>query len=171
MGFGPFDTEIHPLVAVIRTLDTAATSAASGYDDVFREPLLTDSDDDQIGEPDTVFGSEIRLIMQQESDDQERITMGPGGNLPTTFITLSVFRSRLAEGGWLGADGNPTIKVGARLLRIESMDGEKQWTYGTSEEEPRWLHLDEIRMADAHLAGRNNFFLWEFRSRIEGPST
>jgi hypothetical protein len=173
MGFGPFDTEVFPLVAVIRTLDTAATEAASGYDPLFREPLLTDSDDDQIGEPDTVFGDEIRLIMQQESDDQERLTMGPGGNLPGTFITLSVFRSRLEENGWLGADGNPTIKVGARLVRIEAVDGEKQWTYGTSDEdgEPRWLHLEEIRMADAHLAGRNNFFLTEWRSRKEGPTT
>jgi hypothetical protein len=167
MGFGPFDSEIFPLIAVIRKLDTAATEAASGYDPVFREPYLTDSDDDGIGEPDTQYGPEIRIRCQLESDDQERLTMGPGGNTPGTFITLSIFRAALSEQGLLGADGKPAIPVSARLTGLETVRGETMWTY----DRPDWLHIEEIRMADAHLANRNNFFLFECRSWKEGPTT
>lgn len=165
MPFGPFDSEIHPLIAVFRELDTAATAAAGSYNNSFREPFLTDTDDDGIGEPDQQYGSEISIRVQVESDVQEAFSMGQGGDMPRTSITLSVFRERLREAGYLGADGKPTLKKGTRLVRIEDLDGETQWTYDS----PDWLYIEQIRFADAHLAGKNNFFLVECKSREEGP--
>ncbi len=164
MGFGPFDTEIHPLIAVIQPLDTSATEAAGGYDDELREPILTDSGDDGIGEPDTQYGPQFEIRVQVESDDQEVFNIGQGGTLPRTFITLSIFRQRLKSQGLLGTDGKPTFANGARLLKLKALNGETQWTY----DRPDWLYLEEVRLADAHLAGKNNFFLTEWKSRQEG---
>ena len=168
MGLGPFDSEINPMMAVLKQFDTVAGDAAGAFDDELDEPVLTDGDGDGVGEmPSAIYSAEIKVPGQLESSALEALTMASGGNLPTSSILVSFSRGRLEGLGLMNADGRPKIKPGDRWVRLEDMRENVMWTFDRPDE---GLVCEEIRLEDAFLGGRSNWFLATFNSRKEGPT-
>ena len=104
---------------------------------------------------------------QLESSALEALTMASGGNLPTSDIFVSFSRGRLESLSLMGSDGKPLIKPGDRWVRLEDMIGNTMWTFDQPNE---GLVCEEIRMSDAFLGQRSNWFIATFKSRKEGPT-
>ena len=168
MPLGPFDSEIFPIVVVLKQLDTAATESAGAYNHVMREPILVDTDGDGIGEyPSELYASETKVPGQLESNSTELFNMMSGGNLPESNIFVSFSRGRLEMLGLMDTDGRPKIKTGDRWVRAEDMAGNVMWTFNRPD---AGLVCEEIRMSDAFIGGRSNWFLATFKSRKVGPT-
>jgi len=169
MGLGPFDSEIFPMMIVLTQFDPASVSSAGGYDDIAREPILTDGDGDNIGEyPSQLQTAEVKVPGQVESSSLEALSMSAGGDLPDSSIQVSFSRGRLESLSLMNADGRPKIKKGDRWIRLEDMSGNIMWTF---DRPAGGLYCDEIRMSDAFIGGRSNWFLATFKSRRgkQGP--
>jgi len=167
MGLGPFDSLIFPVVAIIQRVDMVATEAAAGYNHRFREPVLTDSGTDGIGESTVVLGAEIEIPCQVENSRHEDLSPGQGGDLPETSIILTMSRTDLKALSLIGTDGRVGLRPGAdRLIRIENEIGEKLRTFNRP---PGGLYLTEAKPADAYLGNTANFILATFEDRPRGP--
>lgn len=169
MGLGPFDSEIDPVVAVITQFTPAAAEAAGKLDHTMRERLLVDGDGDGKGEePSELYGAEIKVRCQLERRSLEVLSMGAGGDLATSEILISFSRGTLASFTPTLIDvttGNPKIKKGDKLVRIEHLDGSKAWTFTGA------LYCEEILLSDAYLGERSNWFLSTWKSRKRGPTS
>lgn len=175
MGFGPFDTEIFPMVAVIAQFDPATADAAGKLNHVMRERNLMDGDGDGVGdEPPELYKSGDDLLSvrcQLERKSMEALEMASGGNLATSEIMVSFSRGTLSSYSPSLIDtttGKPKIKPGDRLVRIDTPAGDKVWTFDTPQANA--LFCNEIVPSDAYLGERSNWFLSTWGSRKHGPT-
>ena len=158
------------MVVVLRQWEPIATEAAGGFDHTMREPYLVDGDGDGIGEiPDELYSdTDLKVPAQIESSSMEALSMGSGGNLPGSSILVSFSRSRLESLSLMNADGRPKIKPGDRWIRLEDPAGNIMWTFDRPN--ALGLYCEQIRLLDAYLGERSNWFLASFNSRKQGPT-
>jgi hypothetical protein len=167
MGLGPFDTEIWPALAVIEQFAPAAAESAGKLDHTLRERKLLDGDADGVGdEPAELYAAEIKVRAQFERRKLEDLVMGAGGDLADSEIMISFSRGTLASFTPTLIDattGNPKIKKGDKLVRIENLKATPVWTFS------RPLFCEEIVLSDSWLASEANWFLSIWKSRRQGP--
>jgi len=169
MGLGVFDSEIFPMVVVLKQWTPIAAEAAGGFDHTMREPYLVDGDADGLGEPPAaLYGAEVEIPAQLEVSAIEALTMTSGGDLPNSSILVDFSRGRLESLSLMNADGRPKIKKGDRFVRLETTAGEIMWTFDSPD--AGGLYCDQIRLLDAWLGGRSNWFQATFVSRKKGPT-
>lgn len=167
MGLGPFDSLIFPVSAIVQRVDTVATESASGYNHRFREPTLTDGNADGIGEPDLVMAAAITIPAQVEKSRLEDLTMGEGGDIPETMLTLTFSRGDLRSLGLIDSSGRIKLRRGMdRLIRLDDPTAEKMWTF---DQPPGGLYLTEIGPADSWIGMSLNHILAVFEDKPRGP--
>lgn len=116
--------------AVVHRLDTTATRldnpqglAPQGYDDVFREPVVTDPDSGSSVDSRVSSRKEhppIRVPCQVETTLFENLQMSFAGNMPSTRMTLVFHREHLLALGLLDpTTKNCIIQTGDRVSQLE----------------------------------------------------
>jgi hypothetical protein len=115
---------INRFVAVIRRLDTAATAAVvgGGYDKEF-DSLKRVSDGTQLGAATRREMAELRLYVQLDRTTWGKITRTRGGKQIEADIILTFHWPDLENGGLIGVDGEPLLKAGDRIDKIETIAG------------------------------------------------
>jgi hypothetical protein len=109
---------IQKFVAELGRIDTSAIEAAGNFDDAFREATSIDTDGDGVGDPTRQEMTAIQIPCQIESEVWEALSAHVMGADPDFDIRL-VFHFRDLESlGLVGSDGNATITIGDRLIRI-----------------------------------------------------
>lgn len=111
---------IFPVIATIRCLDIAATRAASGYDETFREEALVSSADG-LGTPSRINKTDIDVPTQiEEKDWFERLQAMTQGNAPETTLFLTFHLNDLKRLGLWEEDANwggrPKFVVGDQVM-------------------------------------------------------
>jgi len=121
---------INKFVAVIRRLDTVATAAVvgGGYDKEF-DAVRVVNDGTQIGSSSRREMDELRLNVQLDRDSWGRNTPGRGGRQVVADIVLVFHWPDLENGGLIGTDGEPLLKVGDRIDKIETVMGDVESTF------------------------------------------
>ena len=116
--------------AVVHRLDTTATRAVNpagpqpqGYDDVFREPVVTDPNSGSSVDArveSRVELAAVRVPCQVETTLFDELRMGFAGNLPQNRVTLVFHRQDLQMLNLIDlGTGNIQIGVGDRVSRLE----------------------------------------------------
>jgi hypothetical protein len=109
------------------------STASSGYDDDFKEPVLADSDGDGIADNRRVEMPSIRIPCQVETGRDEALRMTDGGNVPDSMLVLIFHFADLERMGLVDtATKRPLLKNGDRLaalydrtgMLVEKMPGE-----------------------------------------------
>jgi hypothetical protein len=121
---------INKFVAVIRRLDTAATAAVvgGGYDKEF-DAVRVVNDGTQLGASSRREMPELRLPVQLDRDTWGRNTPGRGGRQVVADIVLVFHWPDLENAGLIGADGEPALKIGDRVEKIETLMGAVESTF------------------------------------------
>jgi len=119
---------------VIGRLNTAAMEAAGVYNDVLREPVLSDSDGDGVGE--TVREeTELEVPAQIATDTWEKLRLAAGGLAPSTEIAIAFDREELEIADMLDTTGETLLRQSDRLIRVDDMDGVTIMTFPTDPNE------------------------------------
>lgn len=124
---------IFPSVVVLRFLNTVTMRSGAKYDDQFREPIATDSDGDNIGEPARDESNEVKVLAQIATRTFDRYFQAEHGRIDETPDLEATFHFRdLEKLGLVQADGRSSIQVGVRLERIENKAGDNLYAFGES---------------------------------------
>lgn len=160
---------IFPMTAVVATLDTEATEAAGGYDDVMQEVVYTDTDDDGIGEtlrqedgPDyTTFPAQV------ENDKDEMQRMVASGDVPDSAVVLIVHHKDMARLGMLDPSrpGGITLQKGDRLVSLSDRGGLVR-TF--PDEAHGGYFCTHVKLADGFVGHRANLTYLAFSERPQG---
>lgn len=111
-------------------LDTTATQAdpdgagalTSGYDDVYREPVVRTVSGERTDA--TQYQSIVQLRAQIEDKSWDMLTMGLNGNLPDTKTRLILHWRELEKKNLYDvADGKPKIRVNDKVVAIRDRRG------------------------------------------------
>jgi len=121
---------INKFVAVIRRLDTAATAAVvgGGYDPDF-DAVRPVVDGTQLGASSRREMAELRLPVQLDRNTWGANRPGRGGRQIVADIILVFHWPDLENGGLIGTDGEPLLKVGDRIDKIETLAGATEATF------------------------------------------
>lgn len=121
---------INKFVAVIRRLDTVATAAVvgGGYDKEF-DAVRVVGDGTQTGASSRREMAELRLPVQLDRDTWGRNQPGRGGRQVLADIVLVFHWPDLENGGLIGTDGEPVLKIGDRIDKIETVMGAVESTF------------------------------------------
>lgn len=161
---------IHPFTAKIGRLDTVKTRAhdpagtvASGYDDVFREPVVTtDGAERKEARQETV----VCAPCQVEDATHKMLVQGPGGDSPSNRIALVFHFQDLERLGLVDTTSKqPRIRPRDRLISLHILcSGKLEQTF---DEEPGWYCV-ESKPAGFGLGGRRNLLICTFQERERG---
>jgi len=154
---------IHPLVAEIEQLDTAATAAASGFDPVWKTPTTTYPGGART--KGQVYKAPIRLRCQVEQIQETAQQRTSAGNVPDSRLILVFHYADLLAGGMVGPDRRALLRVNDRLIALYTRVGELEKAY-----DPK-LYATEVLDAGHGLGGRRNLLLVTFDDRPEGVTT
>lgn len=158
---------INPFMAKIARLDTIKTrsndpagTVSSGYDDIFREPVVTtDGNDRTKGRKETI----VCATCQVEDATHKLMIHGPGGDSPSNRLAL-VFHFKDLER--LGLVDSTTLEARIhprdRLVSLHKACNGR--TVQRFEETPGW-HCVESRPAGFGLGGQRNLLICVFSAR------
>jgi len=121
---------INKFVAVIRRLDTEATSlvVGGGYDDEF-DAVVPVNDGTQLGASSRREMAELRLPVQLDRKSWGEQRMARGGRQVNADIVLTFHWPDLENGGLVDADGECVLKKGDRIAKIETVKGDVEATF------------------------------------------
>ncbi|MEN6368461.1 MAG: hypothetical protein ABFD77_02045 [Thermotogota bacterium] len=121
---------INKFIAVIRRLDTAATAAVvgGGFDKEF-DAVRPLSDGTQFGADSRREMAELRLPVQLDRNTWGRNQPGRGGRQILADIVLTFHWPDLENAGLIGTDGEPVLKIGDRIDKIETVAGATEATF------------------------------------------
>lgn len=157
---------INPFSVGIVQVDLEATHAAGDYDDVFREPKVVASDDEEgVGTDALALGPVVYVQAQIEMGTYEKLRMRGNGNSPEARVTIVLHFSWLEENGYVDADtGTATIpKVGDRLVSIVPPDG------GVGQVFAQPLYCVEAMPTGFGFGRSRNLLVASFDARDKGP--
>lgn len=121
---------INKFVAVIARLDTATTAAVpgGGYDPEF-DTAIPVQDGSQLGAPSRREMADLRINCQLDRKSWGEQNLGRGGRQIVADIVLTLHWPDLENLGLIGTDGEPTLKKGDRIVRIETVKGAVEATF------------------------------------------
>lgn len=121
---------INKFIAVVSRFDTDATAAVvgGGYDQEFDEPVPVD-DGSQLGASSRRYMSEIRIPTQLDRRSWGDQQMTKGGRQVVADIILTFHWPDLENMGLIDAEGEPVLKKGDRIDRIETVAGVVESTF------------------------------------------
>jgi len=121
---------INKFVAVIYRLDTVASAAVvgGGYDDEFDELIPTD-DGTQTGASSRREMAALRLPVQLDRKTWGGYDARRGGKEIEADIILTFHWPDLENGGLIDAGGEPVLKAGDRIDKIETVAGVVESTF------------------------------------------
>lgn len=169
---------IFPFLARIARIDTVATEAdpdaagplTSGYDDVFREPVMVPaSGDDRLGSSARVEATPISVRCQVEPEQFEVLQQMVSGDAAQGRFHLVLHFKDLEDAGLVEASGHAAIRKGDRLVGIDRTDG----TLVQEVPDPPGLYVHEALPRGMGLSLNNahrNLLLLTFRSRDKSVS-
>lgn len=122
---------IFPFLLEIARLDTVATEAdpdaagplESGYDEVFREPVLVPSGGSQTGTLNRVE-TIIEVRGQFEPGEVENLNALISGNSPVGQLVAYLHFKELEDRGLLDPNGQASFKTDDRLVSIKELNGD-----------------------------------------------
>lgn len=146
---------LRPQTAVWGVLDTAATALDpngggdepdAGYDDLFGEPVVySDNGTRVLNRVET----EVRCSVQVEPEEYDDAAPLQNGIGLDRRISLIAFKPELKKLGLLRADGQPTLKIGDRLIAIRHKKTDELILAPAN---PPGLYITEIRPLSFGLA-------------------
>lgn len=152
------------LWADIAQHDTAATAAAGGYDEDFRETTLTDTDDDGLGDADgRVESATISIKAQIETDRQELQRMTGTGDVTQTQLGLVVHMRDMENLGYVEVNGDLKVRKGDRLVKIRNKAGLTRMDFGRTP-----IYVTHAVRLNAWLGNDSNLALLTFGERARG---
>ena len=111
------------MIAVFKMLDTTSTSTGPGYDSILTEPNLEGSGaDDKIGRVGREETSDIKVRCQFDENPTDNLRQQRHGKDRGQSMEVIVDLRELEIAGQIDDDGEPRIRTGARLDRIELRD-------------------------------------------------
>ena len=121
---------INKFVAVFARLDTAATAAVvgGGYDPEF-DAVVPVQDGTQLGSTSRREMAELRINCQLDRKNWGEQNLGRGGRQIVADIVVVLHWPDLEKLGLIDTDGEPTLKKGDRLARIETLKGNVEATF------------------------------------------
>lgn len=152
---------IVPFLVDLARLDTQLTA----YDDTFRTPRVR-----------VIAGKRIetrteqpilRVPCQVEPSDDKMQTQTPGGDAPSTSITLVFHFKTLEKMKLLDENGEPTIRVNTRLAALRRKNGTLIRTYP----EKPGIFAVKVQSDGYGLGGERNLCLVLFTDRPQGLRT
>jgi len=121
---------INKFVAVICRLDTVASAAVvgGGYDPEF-DSLKPVANGTQIGATSRREMADLRLPVQLDRTNWGENNPMRGGRQIVADIVLVFHWPDLENSGLIDSDGEPTLKVGDRIAKLETVKGEVEATF------------------------------------------
>lgn len=140
---------INRFVAVVRRLDTAATAAVvgGGFDPEFAEAKIV-SNGTQLGVSSRQEMAELRLPVQLDRDSWGKVVPGRGGKQIKSDIILVFHWPDLENGSLIGSDGEPLLKAGDRIDKIETVMGDVEATFAN----PPGMFITDLERAGHGLS-------------------
>lgn len=140
---------INKFVAVIYRLDTAASAAVvgGGYDKEFEE-LLPVNNGTQTGASSRREMSALRLPVQLDRKSWGNYQARRGGKEIEADIVLCFHWPDLEKFGLLNAGGEPVLKAGDRIEKIETLKGDVESTFAN----PPGMYFRDLERAGHGLA-------------------
>lgn len=162
---------IFPMTAVVAKLDTAATSAAGGYDPILREVVLVDTNGDGIGEPlrkEMGAPTYTRFPAQVENDKDEMQRMTGAGDIPDNAVVLVVHLRDMERLSLLDTTkpGSVTIQKGDRLVSLVDKLGNVVRSF--KDAPGGGYFCTHVRLADGWIGRRANLTYIAFAERARG---
>jgi hypothetical protein len=152
---------IFPMVAELARLNTAATRAASKYDDDFKTL--------KPGQAPT-YHTAVRLKAQVEMGAWQSQNQLQAGNAPDSRLTLVFHFSELETLGLIDAtNGGAMLRVGDKLLGIYDRSGTR--LEHLVSEASGGLFATEVQPGGIGLGGRRNLLVMSFEQRGKGLSS
>lgn len=155
---------IWPMTVELALLDSAATAAADGYDDIFDEPVMVPPPTGSARGTIARVDDTIRLPAQVEPEEFEALQMMTTGSSPRSLLRLCFHYRDLEDAGLLEPTTlRPKIRVNDRLVAI--------YDYRTAElieqfPNPPGFFAREVRSADFGLSSlKRNLLLVTFMER------
>jgi hypothetical protein len=149
---------IAPMTVEIARLNTAATAAASAYDDDFKTMKPGAA---------RVEHATVRLKAQVEMGAWQGMVQTQAGNVPDSRLTL-VFHMRELEAAGLvdPTNGGPLLRVNDRLVAIYDRAGARLEQYVSAS--TGGLYATKVEPAGIGLGGRVNLVVAVFEDRAVG---
>jgi hypothetical protein len=95
----------------------------SRYDDIWRETIKTDTDDDGVGDTYREEKATITIPVQAERDRDELQRLTRGGDVPDGAIGLVVHMRHMEQNGYVNSDGDLAITKMDRLDKLVDKRG------------------------------------------------
>jgi len=135
---------INKFVAVVSRFDTEETAdvVGGGYDPEFDEPLPVD-DGTQLGASSRRYMAEIRIPVQLDRKSWGETQMTRGGKQVKADIVLVFHWPDLFNMGLIDSDGEPILKKGDRIDKIETRLGATEATF----KNPPGMFIDGMERA------------------------
>jgi hypothetical protein len=153
------------MVCTVAPLDTAATSAAAGYDPDYRTVRLVDGDGDGIGETARKDGDEFSFKAQIENDMEELQRLIKSGDLPNSAVGLVVHLRDMDRAGLITAARPLGVKKADRLVKQKDRTGAVVKTYDAP-----LMYCTHARHLDGYIGRRPNLALFVFGDRPQGAA-
>lgn len=120
---------VNPFLVHIAGIDTAATSTATGYDDVWREPKKTSAGTGP-GVSALRYKTEVLVPAQVEIGTFEKMQMFFAGNNPSTRMSIVIHLKWLEDNGYIDSVGAAIIpRISDKLTAISDPDGNLVQTF------------------------------------------
>lgn len=148
---------LRPQTAVWGVVDTEATAEdpngvgvepSTGYDDLFGEPVVYETGGTRVVNR---VETEVRCSVQVEPEEYDSATPLQNGLGLDRRISLIAFKPELRKLGLLRADGQPTLKIGDRLIAIRHKHTDEVIL---APEDPPGMYITEIRPLSFGLASQ-----------------
>lgn len=120
---------INKFVAVIRRLDTAAIETDGNYDPLF-DAVARQDDGTQTGATGRKEMAEIKIPAQLDRDeDWGAVQASRGGKQIKADLVLALHWPDLEKRGLIDGNGEPVLKRGDRIVKIETRKGNVEATF------------------------------------------
>jgi len=149
-------------IAEIAQLDTAATAAAGGYDEVFRTMNVTMQDGVRNnGRKEKL----IRLRCQVEPADNERQHQAPHGDIPVRKMDLVFLIPDLEQLGLVDpTTGDPLLRKNDRLVALYTKTCKLVQAFG----DPPGMYAQHVDARAYGLGSMRNLVVVTFQDRPQG---
>jgi len=156
----PRGRPIHPFLAEIAQLDTAATEANGGYDPDFKTLKTSYPQGVRTSSRRELPPIKVRCQVEPTITEDQRQT--EAGNSPATMITLCFHYRDLEKMQLVDADGNPKIHTDDRLVAIYEMNGK------LVQKLPPHVYARRPDLGSGWLRNKRNILLVTFENRAQG---
>lgn len=158
---------IFPFIARFGQLDTSAIEAASGYDDIYQEPVKQASGSGDTDGTTARIETTLDVRVQVESESQDVLNMVLNGDSPNGLFVLVAHFKDLEAAGLVDAQGKAMIRKGDRLVSLHTVEG-------TLVEEIGNLYVTEVQSRGFGLSFRTpkrNLLFIHLRTRDQGATS